>query len=341
MRTGSLRENFGGGGTVKAFKVRSDDTDRFEEILLAEPVPSGRDILVQVKAVSLNPVDTQLRPTRPNRVLGWDAAGEVVAVGSAVETYRPGDAVFYAGAIQRDGANAQLHLVDERLVGTKPKTLDWAQAAAAPLTTLTAWEGLIEQLRVQRGKRVLVVNGAGGVGSMAIQLAKNVCGLEVVATASRSLSRQWVLDLGADHVLNHHGDLPAQLAELGIPLVDYVFCCHSTERHFADMTRVLAPRGHILSIVEANTPLPMGLLFQKKATFSWQCVFTKPLRGSTGLASHADILNRCSALFDAGSLRSTLHTHGGELCAEQLDAGHRQTQSGTNIGKLAFTMPSA
>lgn len=321
---------------MRAFVVKSDDTSRFEEVDRPPPALGPRDILVEVKAISLNPVDTKVRGGRAGRVLGWDAAGIVSKVGEKVCFYRPGDAVYYAGDIRREGCNAELHAVDERVVGRKPHALSFTEAAAIPLTALTAWEGLYEQLTVQQGRSLLVINSAGGVGSLAVQLAKRVSKMTVIGTASREESIAWTKRMGADHVINHRHDMAAQLKELGIANVDYIFCCHDTAGHFEAMAAIIAPQGRIVSIVESKDPLPITKLMGKKASFSWELMFSKAIHDTPDLASQRDILNRVADLLDQGILTGTLTEDAGVLTADSLTAAHARQASATMIGKLAL-----
>jgi zinc-binding alcohol dehydrogenase family protein len=294
--------------------------------------------LVEVEAISLNPVDTKVRGGRAGRVLGWDASGVVVGVGASVERYRVGDEVYYAGDITRDGTNAERHCVDERIAGKKPLSIDHLNAAALPLTALTAWEGLYEQMRVRERASLLVVNSAGGVGSLVCQMAKRLSNMTVIGTASRPESSAWSKEMGADHVINHREDMPAQLAALGFPAVDYVYCCHDTDLHFDAMVRALAPQGHIVSIVESKNPLPMMQLFGKKASFSWELMFTKAMHETPDMSSQRDILDRVADLVDDGVLKTTLTKDGGKLTADALTEAHRLQASGSMIGKMAFSL---
>lgn len=323
---------------MRAFIVNAADTSRFEEVTREAPAPSPTDLCVEVKAISLNPVDTKVRGGRPGRVLGWDASGVVVGVGAAVSRYKAGDEVYYAGDITRDGTNAELHCVDERIVGRKPRSLDHVSAAAIPLTALTAWEGLYEQLRVREGASLLVINSAGGVGSLVCQMAKKLTKMTVIGTASRPESEAWSREMGADHVINHREDMPKALAALGLDGVDFIYCCHDTDGHFPAMTAMLKPEGHIVTIVEPKAPLPLGSLFGKKASFSCELMFTKSRWKTPTMSTQRDILNQVADLLDEGVLRSTLTKDGGKLTAEALTEAHRVQASGSMIGKLAFSL---
>ncbi len=321
---------------MRAFIVSAEDTSRFEEVTREAPTPGPTDLLVEVKAISLNPVDTKVRGSRAGRILGWDASGVVAGVGDRVSHFKVGDEVYYAGDITRDGCNAELHLVDERIVGRKPSSLDHLHAAAIPLTALTAWEGLYEQLQVREGASLLVINGAGGVGSLVCQMAKKLTRMTVIGTASRPDSVAWSKEMGADHVINHREDMPAQLSALGMDGVDYIYCCHDTDPHFDAMATMLRPQGKIVSIVEPKSPLPMASLFGKKATFSFELMFTKARFKTPDMSTQRDILNRVADLLDSGVLRCTLTRAGSTLTAESLTQAHALQASGSMIGKMAF-----
>jgi NADPH2:quinone reductase len=316
------------------------------DIELPKPEPQGRDLLVSVKAISVNPVDSKVRAPKegvedPPRVLGWDAAGVVESIGRDVTLFAPEDEVFYAGSITRPGANSEYHLVDERIVGNKPKTLSFAEAAALPLTSITAWEALFDRLGVSHngasaGKSLLVIGGAGGVGSIAIQIAKQVAGLEVIATASRKESRDWCLGLGADHVVNHHEDIPSQLEAIGYRHADYVLCLNDTDGHWDTMTEVVAPQGHICSIVETSAPVDIRPLMAKSATFSWELMFTRPMFGTSDMIEQHRLLNEVASLVDSAKIRSTTGQIVGPIDAATLRQAHAQIESGRTIGKLVL-----
>lgn len=326
---------------MRSWVVSQKDLDQFEEIEAERPLPAGRDLLVQVHAVATNPVDTKVRRGRAGQVLGWDASGVVAAVGEAVTGFAVGDAVYYAGDLTRPGCNTQYHLVDERLVARKPARLDHLQAAALPLTALTAWEGLYEQLRMRGGRSLLVINGAGGVGSMVIQLAKQLSGATVVATASRPESAAWVRELGADQVVDHRRSLTEQMAGLGMSTVDYIFCCHDIEKHFDAMAELIAPQGNIVAIVNSEAPLAMHRLFSKKVNFSWELMFTKAMYKTPDMDSQRAILERVAQLVDQGTLRGTLREDGGTLSAESLTRAHQRQASASLIGKLGLRVPQS
>lgn len=322
-----------------------DDPQSLLDVELPDPVVQGRDLLVKVEAVSVNPVDTKIRkrvdPQGADKVLGWDAAGTVVAVGADVTLFKPGDAVYYAGAIDRSGSNAALQLVDERIVGRKPATLDFAQSAALPLTTITAWELLFDRLGVPRGSTprsgvVLVVGGAGGVGSMAIQLARRLTNFIVVATASRDHSRAWASDMGAHHVVDHRADLAAAVKAVAPQGVDYVLSLTHTEQHFPALVELLKPQGKLGLIDDPATPLDIGLMKSKSLSLHWEFMYTRSLHHTEDMQAQHRILNEASDLVDAGVLRTTLRENLGAINATNLRRAHAQLESATTIGKLVL-----
>ncbi|MET7420488.1 zinc-binding alcohol dehydrogenase family protein [Dactylosporangium sp. NPDC005555] len=292
---------------------------------LPVPTPGARDLLVRVKAVSINPVDHKVRRGGGDKVLGWDAAGVVVATGDEVTLFAPGDEVYYAGSIDRPGTNSRLHLVDERIVGRKPATLDFAAAAALPLTTITAWETLFDRFRLSSQSRgtLLVLGAAGGVGSMVIQLARALTGLTVIGSASRDESRKWALDLGAHDVVDHH-DLPSG--------VDYIFS-PSTAGRIERFAEILRPGGAITAIDE-----PEGLdllpLKAKSITFHWELMFTRPLFQTPDMIAQHELLDRVSSLIDEGTVRSTLTTRLSPIDAATLTRAHEMVESGHMVGKV-------
>jgi zinc-binding alcohol dehydrogenase family protein len=317
------------------------------DIELDKPVPTGRDLLVKIEAIAVNPVDTKVRAPKDKveeapRVLGWDAAGVVEAVGPDATLFKPGDAVYYAGSITRQGANSEFHLVDERIVGAKPKSLDFTHAAALPLTTITAWEALFERLGVSpagahEGKSVLIIGGAGGVGSIGIQLAKKVAKLTVIATASRPESAKWATELGADHIVNHFEDIPAQLKAAGFKEVDYVLIFNDTDKHFPAAAEVIKPQGGICTIVENSGPLDVALLKAKSAAFHWEFMFTRSMFGTPDMIEQHKLLSEVARLIDAGTLTTTLGRDLGRLDAANLREAHRLLEEGRAIGKLVLT----
>jgi len=323
------------------------DAQSLIDVELAQPTPQGRDLLVKVEAISVNPVDTKVRqranPEGTDKVLGWDAAGTVVAVGADVTLFRPGDEVFYAGAIDRSGSNAQFQLVDERIVGRKPSTLDFAQAAAMPLTTITAWELLFDRLNVPRGSSarsgvvLLVVGGAGGVGSMAIQLARKLTNYTVVATASRPDTQAWVKELGAHHAVDHHGDLVAAVKAVAPQGVDVVLSLTHTEQHFPALVELLKPQGRLALIDDPKAPLDITLLKQKSLSLHWELMFTRSLFHTEDMQAQHVLLNEAADLVDAGVLRTTLRENLGSINAQNLRRAHQQLESASTIGKVVLS----
>lgn len=331
-------------GLLKYLPV--EHPEAFLDVELPKPQPQGRDLLVAVKAVAVNPVDYKTRAPKERveaspRVLGWDAAGVVEAVGPQASLFKPGDAVYYAGDITRPGCNSEFHCVDERIAGAKPASLSFAQAAALPLTAITAWEGLFDRLHVSpdgahRGQRVLIVGGAGGVGSIAIQIARQVAGLEVIATASRPETVAWCRDLGAHHVVDHNGDLPAQLKALGIAGVHNALCCNDLDRHFPALVEAVLPHATICSIVENKQPLDFRPLRTKSGSYAIEYMFTRPMYQTPDMIEQHRLLTRVAGLIDAGVLRTTLNEVLGRIDAATLRRAHALLESGRAIGKLVL-----
>ena len=296
-------------------------------------------------AISVNPADTKVRSPKPKveaspRVLGWDAVGVVEAVGPDVKLFKRGDAVYYAGSMVRPGCNSELHLVDERIVGHKPRSLDNAQAAALPLTALTAHEALFDRCSIDVGGRhagrsLLIINGAGGVGSIAIQMAK-LAGLRVIATASRPETQQWCRELGADHVVNHRQELPPQLAALGHAQVDYIFNTVNTASYWDAMCELIKPFGRIVSIVETTQPMAVGKLMSKSASFSYELMFTRSAQQTQDMDEQHRILEQVAGWVDAGKLKTTLTEKLSPINASTLRQAHAKLESGTMLGKLVL-----
>ncbi|MGP1715969.1 MAG: zinc-binding alcohol dehydrogenase family protein [Methylophilus sp.] len=341
--------------------------DALQEIELPIPTASGHDLLVEVKAVSVNPVDTKLRlgsapPSGQAKVLGWDAAGVVSAVGELVTLFKPGDEVWYAGSITRPGSNAEYQLVDERIVGRKPANLSYGQAAALPLTALTAWELLFDRLQVSKldcqvtawellhdrlppnsedhKASILVVGAAGGVGSILIQLLKQLTDLTIIATASRPESRDWLLQRGAHHVLDHSAagkeqDMPAQLQRLGLPAVDYVIGLNKTEQHFAAMIEMLKPQGK-LALIDDPELIDVRLLKKKSLSLHWELMFTRSLFGTADMIRQHEILNAVATMVEQGQIQSTVQQHLGRINAENLRRAHALIEQAQSIGKIVL-----
>jgi len=323
-----------------------DNPESLIDIELPKPVPTGRDLLVEVKAVAVNPVDYKARgraqPTEGTpHILGYDAAGIVAEAGPDVTLFRPGDKVFYAGSIKRPGTNSQFHLVDERIVGPMPASLDFATAAGLPLTTLTAWEALFDRLDIDRsgrhdGRRLLIIAGAGGVGSIAIQLAKRLARLTVIATASRPSSVDWCRKLGADHVIDHSRDMGAQLRDLGLPAPDYILCLSDTVTYFPVMAGLIAPQGRICAVVSASKPLEMQLLMDKSASFHWEYMFARSAHQTADMIEQHRLLREVSVLIDKGVLAPTATEVLKPINAANLRAAHASLESGRTIGKIVL-----
>jgi zinc-binding alcohol dehydrogenase family protein len=318
---------------------------------VAEPTPGPHDLVLQVEAVAVNPVDTKVQagiaPGGAGRILGWDAAGVVLACGDAVSRFQPGDRVMVAGDIRRPGCYAERLAVDARLVGRKPEGLSWAEAAALPLTTLTAWEGLFEGIGFDpdggsgccagesAGRSLLILGGAGGVGSIAIQLARRA-GLRVIASASRPESRAWVLEMGAELVVDHRQPLAAQLQALGLDQVDAIANFSDTDAYWEQMAELVRPHGSLLVIVGNRGPLAMERLKQKSVRLCWEFMFSRSSAGGDGQLAQGRILDRLAALVEAGEIRTTLRRTLGPISAANLSAAHALLADGHTIGKIAL-----
>jgi len=315
------------------------------DVELPDPKPSGRDLLVGVKAVSVNPVDTKVRvrmapKAGETKVLGWDASGVVVAAGPEATLFKPGDQVWYAGSIARPGTNSELHLVDERIVGKKPMSLGFAQAAALPLTTITAWEMLFDRFGVQPGKRptedtLLIIGAAGGVGSILVQLARRLTGMRVIGTASRRETADWVLSLGAHHVIDHSKPLSAELKRVGIPAVTHVASLTQTESHFPQIVECLAPQGKF-GLIDDPPVLDIMPLKRKCISVYWELMFTRPVFGTADMIAQHRLLSEVAELVDAGVIRTTFGEHFGRINAENLKRGHALIESGRAKGKIVL-----
>jgi zinc-binding alcohol dehydrogenase family protein len=315
------------------------------DIDLPTPTPTGHDIIVRVQAISVNPVDTKVRMrAQPEpgawKVLGWDAAGRVEAVGPAVTRFRPGDAVFYAGALERPGTNAELHLVDERITGHAPSTLSPAEAAALPLTAITAWETLFDRLDIRRPvpgvtNAILIIGGSGGVGSIAIQLVRQLTDLTVIATASRPETREWSLGLGAHHVIDHAGDMPAQIAALGLGAPAFVFSTTHSDQHLPAIAALIAPQGRF-ALIDDPASFDIALLKRKSISLHWEFMFTRSMFATADIAEQGALLDEVARLVDAGSLRTTLGETYGTITAANLERAHTMLESGRAIGKIVL-----
>lgn len=318
----------------------------FQIIERETPQPGEWDLLVRIDAVSVNPVDTKIRqgaflPSDQHHVLGWDVAGQVEAVGDRVTGFAKGDPVYYSGEVERPGCNAQYQLVDARLAAKAPQKLKPEEAAAMPLTALTAWEALFDKLKLSQGddthrdESLLIINGAGGVGSIAIQLARQLTGIKVIATASREGSIEWCRTMGAHEVVDHH-DLIDTMQRAGYPQVDYIFNCHDIGDHWDNMNALIRPLGHIVAIAETKKTVDLNQLQGKAVTFSWEFMFSRPLHGYH-IEHQGQALARMAEYFDAGLLRSTLSEVIGPLTPENLGQAHRKLEEGHVTGKLVLT----
>ncbi|MGH1348017.1 MAG: zinc-binding alcohol dehydrogenase family protein [Nannocystales bacterium] len=313
------------------------------EMQLPDPKPGPDDLLVRVGAVSVNPVDYKIRqgvtPQTP-RVLGWDAVGEVVSVGASVKGFEPGDRVWYAGDLNRAGSNAELQCVDARIVSRAPTSLSDAEAAALPLTAITAWELLFERLAIKPGKtptgQVLLVSGAaGGVGSILLQLASRLTGVTVVATAGRAESRAWVTSLGAHHVVDYHEPLGPQLAELGIPAVTHVASLTHTDVYFPQFVELLAPFGH-LALIDDPPSLDISPMKLRSLSLHWELMFTRSMFNTPDMNAQGRLLAEVAGLVDAGVLRTTMTQLLGPISAENLRRGHALLEKGGGRGKAVL-----
>lgn len=322
-----------------------DRAEALVDIDLPLPVAQGHDLLVQVQAVSVNPVDTKVRksaapPAGEWKVLGYDAAGTVVAAGPEVTGFKPGDQVFYAGSIARSGTNAEYHLVDSRITGPKPASLSFAQAAALPLTAITAWEMLFDRLNVIRpvpgaAPAVLIIGGAGGVGSMAIQLLRARTDLTVIATASRPETQAWVRELGAHHVIDHRQPLAPQVAALGLGAPGHVFSTTQTQDHLAGIVELIAPQGRF-GLIDDPTELDIRPFKRKSVSVHWELMFTRPLFATPDMDEQGKLLAQVAALVDSGKLRSTLTETYGPITAANLRRAHGLIETGTARGKIVL-----
>ncbi|MEE3624175.1 zinc-binding alcohol dehydrogenase family protein [Nitrospirillum sp. BR 11752] len=329
-----------------------DQADSLVDLEVPTPVATGRDLLVRVEAVSVNPVDTKVRrnaaPVEGTaRILGWDAAGTVVAVGPQVTLFKIGDAVFYAGALERPGTNAEFHLVDERLVGSKPASLTAAEAAALPLTSITAWEMLFDRMGVARlpagagndgtAGVLLIVGGAGGVGSIATQLARRLTGMTVIATASRPETRDWSLAMGAHHVIDHRQPLEPQVRAIAPGGATHVMSLTATEQHFPAIAALMAPQGKLALIDDPVQPVDITLLKRKSISLHWEFMYTRSMFQTPDMIAQHGLLSEVARLVDAGVLRTTMTQDLGRISAANLRKAHALVESGTTRGKLVLS----
>jgi NADPH2:quinone reductase len=301
---------------------------------------------VKVMSISVNPIDIKMRKNRVTvnvpQILGWDVAGIVEEAGEACELFKQGDEVYYAGELNRQGCNSEYHLVDERIVGKKPTSLDFPQAAAFPLTSITAYESLFDRLKVARssvankGKAILIIGAAGGVGSVAVQIAKNV-GLTVIGTASRMESALWVKSCGADYTINHYEAFKPQLNELGIQSVEYILCLNATATHWNNMAEVIKPQGVICSIVDTDGPVNLNLLKPKSVGFIWELMFTRSMFKTEDMIMQHHILNDIAAMIDSGEIKNTANEVLSPINAKNLKKAHKALEEGRTIGKIVLS----
>lgn len=325
-----------------------DRDDALIDLELPRPRPVGRDLLVEVQAVSVNPVDTKVRKSAAPeadqaRILGFDAVGVVRETGADAKLFKVGDEVWYAGAIDRPGSNSEFQLVDERIVGRKPVSLSAADAAALPLTAITAWEMLFDRLQVPRTPSapvapasLLVIGAAGGVGSILLQLARQLTELTIIATASRPETREWVKQMGAHHVIDHHQPIAAQVAILDAPPVTYVASLTNTEQHYAQIVELIAPQGKLALIDDPAEPIDVRLLKRKSISLHWELMFTRSLFQTADMDAQHAMLNEVSALVDQGRIRTTAQKHLGAINAANLKEAHRLIETGSTIGKIVL-----
>ena len=319
-----------------------EDANAFLDLEVDKPEPKGHDILVAVKAVAVNPVDTKVRAPKDKvedqaRIIGYDASGVVEAVGSEVTLFKPGDEVYYAGDITRSGTNAEFHLVDERIVGRRPASLSHAEAAALPLTTITAYEAFFDRLGIDRdgadsGQSILIIGAGGGVGSIGIQLAKQA-GLKVLATASRPETSAWVQELGADHVVNHREDMVAQIRALGIQHVDHI-AIFNDMRHWETAVELIRPQGGIVSIDDTDLPMPMGGMKMKAASLHWEFMFARSMHQTHDMVEQHKLLSYVADQIDAGKIKTTVSKRMSPINATTMREAHRLVETGQAKGKI-------
>ncbi len=314
------------------------DEESLINVELPLPVPLKHDLRVKIAAVSVNPVDTKLRTPKNQmekepKILGFDAVGTVEAIGEDVSLFQVGEKVYFAGDVTRQGSNSEYALIDERLTGHAPKNLSNSQIAAMPLTTITAFEALFDRLQVEAGKSILVINGAGGVGSVATQLAK-IAGLTVISTASREETKAWTKAHGADFVINHRGNMLEELQKIGFQMVDYILCLHDTYQHFSFMEQAIAPQGKICSVVELTHPVQMSVLKDKSATFSYEFMFTRSKYQTKDQIRQHEILEQATVYLETGQLKSTLNKVLAPINAKTLRKAHQIIEEGQMVGKL-------
>ncbi len=321
------------------------DPNSLFDFELPKPAPGPRDLLVSVRAVSINPVDTKVRMRQQGtqaqpKILGFDCAGVIDSVGPEVTFFKPGDEVFYAGSILRPGTNSEFHLVDERLVGHKPRSLSFAEAAALPLTSITAWELLFDRLRIPLGKpqqagSLLIIGASGGVGSILVQLARRLTGVTVIGSASRFESQQWVLKAGAHHVVNHSKKLSDEVRKLGIQYLEYIISLTHTDQHFDEIVELIAPQG-AFALIDDPDLIDVRKFKLKSASLHWESMFTRSSFQTSDLIEQHRTLEQISTLVDEGLIRTTLGATSGRINAANLRHAHAAIESHASIGKIVL-----
>lgn len=323
-----------------------DSPNALLDIELPTPVATGKDILVRVAAVSVNPVDTKIR-TRAQpaegeyKVLGWDAAGVVESVGEDVTMFKAGDKVWYAGAIDRSGTNAEYHLVDERIVSKMPNTSSFIQAAAMPLTSITAWELLFERLGLDTNStgELLIIGASGGVGSIITQLAKKLTKLTVIGTASRPETKEWVQDMGADYVVDHSKSLNEELKAIGFETIPYIVSLTQTDQHLPSIIEMIAPQGKF-ALIDDPTSLDVMPFKVKSVSIHWELMFTRSLFQTDDMLEQHKLLKKVAAMVDMGALETTVALDFGTINAENLIKAHALLESGKSKGKIVLDRKS-
>ncbi|WP_077285091.1 zinc-binding alcohol dehydrogenase family protein [Cognaticolwellia aestuarii] len=320
-----------------------EDENSLQNIEINQPTASGHDILVEVKAISVNPVDYKIRASSPApegewKVIGWDATGVVKAVGDNVTLFQPGDNVWYAGDLTRSGSNAEMQLVDERIVGNMPKSLSFSDAAALPLTSLTAWEMLFDRLDVSKSdskKSILVIGAAGGVGSIMVQLLKQLTDLTIVASASRAETVSWLEGLGADYIINHSNKLSDEFEKKNLAQVDYVVSLNNTDSHLVEIEKVIKPQGKF-GLIDDPEVLDIMPFKVKAISVHWELMFTRSLFKTEDMQMQHDILNEMAKLIDDGLLKTTVGENFGEINAKNLRKAHQFLETGKTKGKIVL-----